>query len=50
MKISKTVSILQSGHKYMKELTMFNVQREISPKVGTSELPFMNSAHLLMEL
>ena len=45
MKISKTVFNLQSGHKYMVEMAMFNVQREISPKVGKVELQFISSAH-----
>ena len=49
MKISTMVLNLQSGHKYMVEMAMFNVQREISPKVGKSELQFMSSAHCLME-
>ena len=44
MKIFKTVFKLQSGHKYMVEMAMFNVQREISQKVGKSVLRFMSSA------
>ena len=34
MKISKTIFNLQRGHKYRVEMAMFNVQREIFPKVG----------------
>ena len=34
MKISQTVFNLQSGHEYMMEMAMFNVQRVITPKVG----------------
>ena len=48
MKISKTVFNLQSGHKYMVEMAMFNVQRKVSPKVGESELWFMCSTLCLM--
>ena len=29
-----TVFNLQSGHKYIVEMAMFNVQRAITPKVG----------------
>ena len=50
MKMSKTVFNLQSGHKYMVEMAMFNVQREISPKVGNSELRFMSFACHIIEL
>ena len=49
MKISKTAVNLQSGHKYLVEMAMFNVQRKISPQVSKSELGFINSAHCLME-
>ena len=38
MKISQTVFNLQSGHKYMVEMAMFNVQRAINPKVRKPEL------------
>ena len=48
MKISKKVFNLRSGHKYMVEMAMFNVQRKISPKVGKSELWFMCSALCFM--
>ena len=34
MKISQTVFNLQSGHEYMMEMAMFNVQRAITPKVS----------------
>ena len=34
----------------MVEMTMFNVQRAITPKVGKSELQFMCSAHRLIVL
>ena len=50
MKISKTVLNLQSRHKYMVEMAMFSVQREISPKVGKSELRLMSSTHHIKEL
>ena len=35
---------LQSGHKCMVEMAMFNVQRAITPKVGKPKLRFMCSA------
>ena len=35
MSISQTVFSLKSGHVYMVEIAMFNVQRAITPKVGT---------------
>ena len=41
---------LQSGHKYIVEMALFNVQRAITPKVGKQELRFMCSARHLMEL
>ena len=50
MKISKTVFNLQGQHKYIVEMAMFNVQREIAPKVGKSELWFMSSACCIIEL
>ena len=46
MRISQTVFKLQSGHEYMVEMAMFNVQRAITPKVGRPE--FMCSARHLM--
>ena len=50
MKISQRVFNLQSGHEYMVEMTMFNVQTAITPKVGKSELRFMCSAcpHMML--
>ena len=40
---------LQSRHQYMVEMTMFNVQNAVTPKVGKPELPFMCSAdHLIV--
>ena len=48
MKITYIVFKLQSGHEYMIEVTMFNVQRAITPKIGKSELWFMYSACHLM--
>ena len=33
-----------SGHKYMVEMAMFNVQRAITPKLGIPELRLMCSA------
>ena len=50
MKISQTFFNLQSGHEYMVEMAMFNVQRSITPKVGKPELQFMCSAYRLMVL
>ena len=40
MKISQTVFNLLSGHEYMVEMAMCNVQRAITPKVAKSELRF----------
>ena len=39
---------LQSGHEYMVEKSMFNIQRTITSKVGKLELRFMCSARRLM--
>ena len=50
MKISQSVFNLQSGHEYMVEMAMFNVQRAITPKVGKPELQFMCSASRLIVL
>ena len=50
MKISKTVFNLQSVHKYMVEMAMSNVQREIFQRVGKLELRFKSSERCLMEL
>ena len=49
-KISQTVLMLQSGHEYVVEMAIFNVQRAITPKVCNPELRFFCSAHLLMVL
>ena len=35
--ISQMVYNLQCGHEYMVEMSMFNVQRAITPKVGKTE-------------
>ena len=43
-----TVFKLQSGHKYITEISIFKVQRAVSPKVGLQELLFLCSAPLLM--
>ena len=48
--ILKTVFNLQSGHNYMVEIAMFNVQRAITPKEGNPELWFMCSTHCLLVL
>ena len=40
MNISQTVFNVQTRHKYMVEMAMFNVQRAITPKVGKPELQF----------
>ena len=48
--ISQTVSELWSGHKYMVEMAMFNVQKVMTPKVCKPELRFMCSAHCLSAL
>ena len=48
MKISGMVFNLQSGHEYMVEMAMLNVQRAITPKVGKPELQFMCSACYLI--
>ena len=50
IKISRTVFNLQSGHEYMVEMAMFNVQRIITPKVGKPVLQFMCSASCLLVL
>ena len=50
MKISGMVFNLQSGHEYMVEMAMLNVQRAITPKVGKPELRFMCSARYLIVL
>ena len=48
--ISSTIFNLQSGHKYLIEMAMFNVQKAITPKVGKLELRLISSARPLMEL
>ena len=48
MKISQTVLELWSGHEYMVEMAMFNVQWAITPKVGKPRLRFMRPARCLM--
>ena len=50
MNISRRVFNLQSGHEYMVEMAMFNIQRAITTKVGKPELQFMCSACCLMVL
>ena len=50
MKLSQMVFNSQSGHKYMVEMALFNVQRAITPKVGNQVLWFMCSAHHSMML
>ena len=49
MKISGTIFNLQSKHKYIIKMAMFNIQRAITPKEGKPELLFMSSACCLME-
>ena len=49
MKISQTVFTLTSGHKYMVEMAMFNVQKAITLKVGRPELQLMSFACRLMD-
>ena len=41
---------LQSGHEYMVEMAIFNVQRAIIPDLGNLKLWFMHAACLLMVL
>ena len=48
MKISRTVSVLWSGHENMVEMAMLNVQRIITPKVGKPEIQFMCSMCLYL--
>ena len=53
MKISKTVFNLQTGHKYMIEMAVFNVQSEISPKSGQIRVTvheFCTSCHKVLNL
>ena len=48
--VSQTVCNLQSGHEYVVEMALFNVQRAITPKVDIPELQFMCSARCLIML
>ena len=41
---------LQSGHKYIVEMAMFNVQWAMTPKVGKPELLFVCFARRLIVL
>ena len=50
MKISQTVLKLQSGHKFVIEMAIFNVQRAITPKVCNPELWFLRYKCRLMVL
>ena len=50
MKISQTVFMLQSGHKYIMETTIYNVPRATSPKEGKQVLWFLCSAQCLIVL
>ena len=50
MKISGTVFNLQSRHKYMVEMAIFNVRKAKTPEVGKPELRFMCSARCLIVL
>ena len=50
MKISQTVFNLQSGHEYMMEMAMFNVQRAITPNIDKVEPRFICPARCLMML
>ena len=36
---------LKKGHKYMTGITIYNVQRVVTPKAGNSEVWFLYSAH-----
>ena len=48
MTISHTAFILKSGHEYMVEMAIFNVQRAVTPQLGNSEFWFMCFAHCLI--
>ena len=52
MKISQTVLMLQSGHEYVDEMAIFNVQRAITPNVCSPDLRFLRSAcrHLVLNI
>ena len=42
--------MLQSGHKYVVEMAIFNVQRAITQKLSNPELRFLRSANCLIML
>ena len=42
--------MFQSGHEYVVEMAIFNVQRAITPKVCNPELRILRSAHRLILL
>ena len=48
MKISHTVFKLPNGHEYMTQITIYTVQRAITPNVGKLWLWFLCSACHLM--
>ena len=48
--MSQTPLMLQSGHKYVIDIAIFNVQRAITAKVCNPELNFLFSACHLMVL
>ena len=50
MKISRTVLKLPSGYEYMTGITIYTVQKAITPKVGKPHLWFLFSTHCLMVL
>ena len=50
MKTSEIVFKLKSGHKHMTKITIYNVQRGITLKVGKQELRFSCSACCLKVL
>ena len=50
IKIFRTVFNLQSGHEYVVEMAMFNVQRALTPKVSKPDLRFMHFALCLIVL
>ena len=50
MRISQMVFNLQSGHEYMVEMAMFNIQRVITPNVSKPKLLLMSYARCLIVL
>ena len=50
MIISQSVLIIQSGHEFMVEMAIFNVQRAITPKLCNPELRFLCYARSLVLL